>query len=510
MPYKSIDEVPASLKGIEPPVTLEQANVIAGWADKIEDVESPWAVAIAQFKKVYEVEDGEWVKKVAETAVPDEEDEVEEARYGACWKIDIDGESVTINELVGAWRRLRAVGELMEMSVKMGEPEPVAFTEHAAVVSMTEPDEVVLSEFDGQDKPTHLRVKAKLIRPGWGNKRDNNYYPPEVLRRDAKVWEGSKMYETDHDRAAKNTRNWVSTVERISGFDGDGAPLAVVAVHDPNFAERVRNLAGLGLLEKLECSITGSGRARPDFESGGRRGKYVEAIVEGGDVDWVTAAGAGGHAQALMERSADNGTAADSEGVGDMLDKDREGVPSGADGNVVQSAEADTVTLGESQHEEADEEAGKPDEAPPDLEKQIRAVVVSVLKDMGITGKPAPKPAPPPFPPKKEEAEEADAEPEGLAADAVAKLLAASKLPEPSQERLAGSTYHSEAELQEAVESERTYLQKVTGAGKPVAMGEGARAEQGGKSQDELFQEAEERKRAVNRKYGFGIAGPQQ
>lgn len=66
MPYTSMDDVNPSIKGIDPPVTLSQANTIAEWADKIEAEESadnPWAVAIAQFKKAYEVEGGKWVKK---------------------------------------------------------------------------------------------------------------------------------------------------------------------------------------------------------------------------------------------------------------------------------------------------------------------------------------------------------------------------------------------------------------------------------------------------------------
>lgn len=57
MPYKDLADVPASIRGIDPPVTLEQANVIASWADAIAgepSVDNPWAIAIAKFKKLYE------------------------------------------------------------------------------------------------------------------------------------------------------------------------------------------------------------------------------------------------------------------------------------------------------------------------------------------------------------------------------------------------------------------------------------------------------------------------
>ena len=65
MPYSSLAQANPAIRGIKPPVSLGQANLIAEWADKIkkDDVKSPWAVAIAQFKKLYRVEGNRWVKK---------------------------------------------------------------------------------------------------------------------------------------------------------------------------------------------------------------------------------------------------------------------------------------------------------------------------------------------------------------------------------------------------------------------------------------------------------------
>ena len=63
MPWSSMEGVPASLKGIRPAITLEQANTIASIADGLSNVESPWAVAIATFKKGHVVKDGAWVKR---------------------------------------------------------------------------------------------------------------------------------------------------------------------------------------------------------------------------------------------------------------------------------------------------------------------------------------------------------------------------------------------------------------------------------------------------------------
>lgn len=77
MPYKSMEEVPASLKGIKPMPTLPQFNLIAQWAEKIEaagGADKPWAVAIANFKKAFEVQDGKWVRKKELEAYEDGDD----------------------------------------------------------------------------------------------------------------------------------------------------------------------------------------------------------------------------------------------------------------------------------------------------------------------------------------------------------------------------------------------------------------------------------------------------
>jgi len=72
MPYEKWTDVNTAIRGIKPQVTLEQANLIARWADAIESgdnpPDSPWAAAIAQFKKAYEVKDGKWVKQEGSSA----------------------------------------------------------------------------------------------------------------------------------------------------------------------------------------------------------------------------------------------------------------------------------------------------------------------------------------------------------------------------------------------------------------------------------------------------------
>jgi hypothetical protein len=157
---------------------------------------------------------------------------------------------------------------------------------------------------EGTPEPSGIELEVALIKPGWGNTRDNHFYPAELLRDSAMMekFVGSKMYETDHRPGEKSTRTWVSTVTGIRGVTSDGAPIARVAVHDPNFAERIINLESQGLLGKMECSILADAIAeRKVYEENGRKGKKILEITNVESVDWVTRAGAGGHALKVAE-----------------------------------------------------------------------------------------------------------------------------------------------------------------------------------------------------------------
>ena len=171
-----------------------------------------------------------------------------------------------------------------------------SFTESASghVVGLAEARPVL------PDSVVPLHLDAVLIEPGWGNPHDGHYYPREILERDAGVFEGVKMYETDHRPGEKSTRTWVSTVKEIKGFTDGGAPVGAISVHDRNFAERLLALEADGLLGKMECSILAGGTARSGRVDG-RKAKIVESITEADSVDWVTRAGAGGRALALAE-----------------------------------------------------------------------------------------------------------------------------------------------------------------------------------------------------------------
>jgi hypothetical protein len=79
-PYTKIGDINPALKGIDPPITLGQANAIAKQADAVgqSDKVNGWAVAISSFKKTHKVENGKWVekKKMSEGEEPGDEKEM--------------------------------------------------------------------------------------------------------------------------------------------------------------------------------------------------------------------------------------------------------------------------------------------------------------------------------------------------------------------------------------------------------------------------------------------------
>lgn len=150
-----------------------------------------------------------------------------------------------------------------------------------------------------------LTLEIEIINPGWGNHKDNHYYPASVLRRDAKVFEGVKMYTSDHNESDISEKTEVAKIQSITGFSKIGAPIGRVVVFDPDFAEKTRNRAKAGELSSLECSILAVGKVRPGFTLDGRKGALVEAIERALRVDWVTRAGAGGRALRISESEAD-------------------------------------------------------------------------------------------------------------------------------------------------------------------------------------------------------------
>lgn len=326
--------------------------------------------------------------------------------------------------------------------------EPVAETVNlgessvGAVLSIRESEDVV-------DGPAPLQLDIAVIEPGWGNKRDNHYYGAEMLKANAAVFKGAKMYATDHREDEKNVRTEVSQVlDCPVGFTETGAPIARVGVFDEQFAASVRNRAALGKLEDLEVSILASGTARP-LERDGRKGKQIESISsEGVNVDWVTRAGAGGRALRLAEVEDDMG---DEVQVEDQVKVEDE---------VVEEPELEPTEEPE-------------DEAEPEPVEQADPEPVEEVKVSETEEIPAPV---------------------TLAEADVKEALRKSTLPDVSRERLTAFTYTDTITLQEAIDVEKAYVAQLTGAGRPVGQELVASAEQkSGPTLEERYDEIEKR-----------------
>ncbi|KKN63598.1 hypothetical protein LCGC14_0500470 [marine sediment metagenome] len=162
-----------------------------------------------------------------------------------------------------------------------------------------------VQEQEEDAEPRHTIIRVALIEPGLGNMRDKHYYPREMLERDAHIFQGVKMYATEHNDKERSVRTEVSQILRCPvGFSETGAPLADVAIYDREFDHNVRERDHHGTLSDLHCSILASGRVKKGVEMDGEKVNVVEAITEARAVDWVTRAGAGGRALSLVENDA--------------------------------------------------------------------------------------------------------------------------------------------------------------------------------------------------------------
>lgn len=470
MPYPTLKDINPSLKGIRPRIDLEQANQIAAQADAIGADKGGWGIAIKTFKKSHTVRGGKWTKRevkkmdnpqdkkeTAQECYLDEEHEIiplEVVSFSQLQALQQAGEvteslqeisndfSAMLNNIIRnptVVNKLPAIETLTaeflvairdQLATEEGTPEATPIEAEAlAELAETEPTEISgFAELEGESKTDLAVLNVKLVKPGWGNTRDNNYYPEDMLQKNAERFVGAKMYESDHRPEEKSTRTWVSTITGISGFSEDGAPIARVTIHDPGFAQRVRNLHAANLLEKLECSILASGKTTPGFELMGRKGHKVTEIVEVASVDWVTRAGAGGHALSIAENDETPQTV-----VNDPVTENVAVVQSGG-----------TITEDKTAVEEVT------------TDKQVEEIAPVTETPAVIS--------------EKQEAEEV----KKLSAEAVKAMLETTHLPEITKERFTASVFKTEEELKEAIESEKKYISKLTGAGLPFGLSETA------------------------------------
>ena len=438
MPYKTNQALPDSVKGSLPKAAQDIFRKVFNAALKqYDDEEKAFKVAWSAVKKAgYKKVDDKWIK---ESVIEDKQKLEEYDETYAEWGITsfeqleaqekIIKKAIEIEDLTISFRRMITnVMQSIEIEDKIGGINKLTKEFTSRLNSMQEiaqrkaikENEENKAEFaeselspitelsESETGPLHAIVR--IIKPGWGNKKHNHYYPKDILQRDAFQFVGAKMYETDHRPNEKSTRTWVSTIEDIVGSD-NGAPLAKVAVHNEDFAGRLRNLNELGMLEKMECSILANGLAKSGFKLNGREGKQVEAITNVSSVDWVTRAGAGGAAVSLMEN--------------DKLESNKEKDMSELD----KKAETEQKEI-----------------QPENVEE------VEILES-------------------EEQIEEKEQEPTLMSVAEIKEVLSKTDLPKYAQTRLAFSgRFISEEEIKEVAEAELEYIKTVTRSGKPFGM----------------------------------------
>ena len=365
---------------------------------------------------------------------------------------------------------------------------PFAESIDGAYMQMVEADQPAT---DAVRAPVQLDIA--LIQPGWGNARDNNFYPAEVLKRDAHVFEGLKMHTVDHKEAERSERTEVSVIDKIVGFTSAGAPIARVTVFDPAFAEKVRNRSAAGKLNTLECSILASGIARKGTAPDGKAGNIVESIVEGRYVDWVTRAGAGGKALRITEgnaaENADNTESATLTEGDAATQTDTASIPASTEAITTDAQPAVQAQGTDTKKDDEEQPAAAAQQVEVPVAQQVE-VPAAALQDAAPLAPVVPAPAAEAAP-LEQAAETCLSETEVSAA-----LDAMPGLPAAARKHLLARTYKTAPELKEALAAEIEYIKEL-GAGKPFGDG----ALQKPRPSAATLQEMNERMDKVNEKY---------
>lgn len=217
---------------------------------------------------------------------------------GFMWRVGytMDGSGNVTFDSRDQWQK--AQNEVVVVEMSEAEEQHTVLGEHF-------PSDIIIE--DESDFKEGMEADIVIGQPGFGNSKDNHFYSEDMWRRDAQVFNGVKMYTTNHGKGEHNVRNWVATVKEAGkNFTNSGAPIARIAVHKEAFWKELKALKGHGLLSSMHTSILASGRAKPG-RINGKKAKIVESIVKGKAIDFVNQAGAGGHVMSLIERAVEEG-----------------------------------------------------------------------------------------------------------------------------------------------------------------------------------------------------------
>ncbi len=151
-------------------------------------------------------------------------------------------------------------------------------------------------------KAAGRRFRALLIKSGWSG--NGRYYGEEMLRRDGpKAFPVGAQMMSDHpsaqdkaDRPEGTITKIMSTIESTPTWDAKAGGLVADVAVVPHFESVLTE----DFAKKIALSIRATGMGEHG-EAEGRKGLIVNSLDEGGTVDWVTVAGAGGKVLSLLE-----------------------------------------------------------------------------------------------------------------------------------------------------------------------------------------------------------------
>ncbi len=145
-------------------------------------------------------------------------------------------------------------------------------------------------------------VTLTVIKPGF-NTSKSRFYPAEMLKRDAQVFDGVKMFADHQTESAEKEQpedsvgRWVGQIKKVWTED-DGTVKAAAAVIDKTFKDKLVELSKHGLLSQMGNSIRALGEG-VEAKVEGIETTLVERLLKGRSVDFVTYAGAGGQVEAI-------------------------------------------------------------------------------------------------------------------------------------------------------------------------------------------------------------------
>jgi hypothetical protein len=311
-------------------------------------------------------------------------------------------------------------------------------------------------------------LSVTVIKPGLS--KNNRNYAPDMLRRDAHIFEGVKMF-ADHQTAAElkikpegSVNNWVAQLGKVV-TESDGTVKAKAQVIDPPFKEKLDMLASKGLLHEMGISIRAIGEATESTREG-KPYTNVDSLLKARSVDFVTYAGAGGMVEA-MESDSNNQNDVDLMTEAQLRDR-----------------RPDIIELIEAQFK--GETMKTAEQLQTELtEAQTRLATATTLVTAVTAERDAAKL-------KITEAETTAAK--AVAASALVKLLSESKLPEAAQVRIR-SHFKDAAKvegMQEAIVAEVEYIKtlgvKTTSVVRGVGAADNTQVEEGDKPSKEVHE----------------------